>query len=59
MITDRKEDSLMKGKIRKAAPSGAAFAYLTEKTDPEIHRSEGCCWERAEKWAKVSGGKPA
>ena len=54
MITDRKEDSLMIGKIRKGRSFGGCIRYVTQKDDAEIIASEGvllgtaeCCMKPA------------
>ena len=41
MITDRKEDSLMIGKIRKGRSFGGCIRYVTQKDDAEIIAAEG------------------
>ncbi|MBT9883502.1 relaxase/mobilization nuclease domain-containing protein [Bacteroides eggerthii] len=52
MITDRKEDSLMIGKIRKGRSFGGCIRYVTQKDDAEIIASEGVLLGTAEEMAR-------
>ena len=52
MITDRKEDSLMIGKIRKGRSFGGCIRYVTQKDDAEIIASEGVLLGTAEETAR-------